>query len=66
MHILSLTGEFVHPATESAFLEHQLARTRSLLGFPLLFCTVFYLCFCVTDGAALGMDAATSVTKKHR
>ena len=62
MHILSLTGEFVHPATESAFLEHQLARTRSLLGFTLLFCTVFYLCFFVTDVAALGMDAALAAT----
>ncbi|MEH6437098.1 GGDEF domain-containing protein [Massilia sp. DD77] len=62
MHIHSLTGEFVHTVAESAFLDHQLARTRSLLGFTLLFCTFFYLCFFVTDVAALGLEAALAAT----
>ena len=66
MHILPLTGEFVHPATESAFLTHQLPRTRRLLGFTLLFCTFFYLCFFVTDVAALGLDVAAAATLPAR
>lgn len=62
MHIHSLTGEFFRSTTGSAFLEQQLARTRSLLGFTLLFCTFFFLCFFVTDLAALGWEAALATT----
>lgn len=62
MHIHPLTGEFADPASESAFLEHKLNQTRSLLGFTLLFCSVFYLCFFVTDVAALGFMPAFHAT----
>jgi diguanylate cyclase (GGDEF)-like protein len=49
-----LTGEFAHPAHEAAFLAHKLPQTRALLGFTLVFCTLFYLAFAVSDFAALG------------
>ena len=50
----AFTGEFASRADETAFLQHRQAQTQSLLGFTLLFCTVFYLVFSVTDLAALG------------
>jgi diguanylate cyclase (GGDEF)-like protein len=49
-----LTGEFLSRGDEAAFLEHKNAQTRPLLGFTLLFCTIFYVAFSVTDWAALG------------
>jgi diguanylate cyclase (GGDEF)-like protein len=49
-----LTGEFAHRAHEAAFLAHKLPQTRALLGFTLVFCTVFYAAFAVSDFAALG------------
>jgi diguanylate cyclase (GGDEF)-like protein len=52
-----VTGEFAEYANETAFLDHKLAQTRTLLGFTLVFCTVFYLAFSVTDLAALGFGA---------
>ena len=54
MHIHPLTGEFMRPSTEAAYLEHKQVQTRALLGFTLTFCTVFYLGFFATDVAALG------------
>jgi diguanylate cyclase (GGDEF)-like protein len=57
MRIHPLTGEFAQPATEAAFLDHKLPQTRSLLGFTLVFCILFYVAFAVTDLAALGYGA---------
>ena len=54
MEIDSLTGEFALSANEAAFLHHRQAPTQSLLGFTLVFCTIFYVAFSVTDLAALG------------
>jgi diguanylate cyclase (GGDEF)-like protein len=48
------TGEFASPASEAAFLQHRQAQTQPLLGFTLVFCTLFYVAFSVTDLAALG------------
>jgi diguanylate cyclase (GGDEF)-like protein len=59
MQINSLTGEFLCASTEASFLEHKQAQTRSLLGFTLTFCTVFYLGFFATDVAALGWGPTT-------
>ena len=59
MEINSRTGEFVHAATETAFLKHKQEQTQSLLAFTLTFCTVFYVSFFVTDVAALGWGADT-------
>jgi diguanylate cyclase (GGDEF)-like protein len=49
-----LTGEFARPADEAAFLRQRQAQTQRLLGFTLVFCTLFYVAFAVTDLAALG------------
>jgi diguanylate cyclase (GGDEF)-like protein len=54
MRIHPLTGEFALPANETAYLVHQLPRTRALLGYTLVFCTLFYLAFSISDLAALG------------
>ena len=54
MRIHPLTGEFALPADETAFLVHQLPQTRALLGYTLVFCTLFYLAFSMSDLAALG------------
>lgn len=54
MRIHPLTGEFAQTANETAFLVHQLPRTRALLGYTLVFCTLFYLAFSVSDLVALG------------
>lgn len=54
MKIHPLTGEFALPANEAAFLAHKLPQTRALLGFTLVFCTLFYVAFAVTDLVALG------------
>ncbi|WP_379681459.1 GGDEF domain-containing protein [Massilia consociata] len=59
MQITSLSGEFANATTETAFLEYKLAQTRSLLGFTLTFCTLFYLLFFVTDVAVLGLGPDT-------
>jgi diguanylate cyclase (GGDEF)-like protein len=59
MEINSRTGEFVHAATETAFLKHKQEQTQSLLAFTLTFCTVFYVSFFATDVAALGWSADT-------
>jgi hypothetical protein len=48
------TGEFASRASEAAFLQHRQAQTQPLLGFTLVFCTLFYVAFSVTDLAALG------------
>jgi diguanylate cyclase len=57
MRIHPLTGEFALPANETAFLVHQLAQTRALLGYTLVFCTLFYVAFSISDLAALGYGA---------
>ena len=54
MRIHPLTGEFAPPATEASFLADKLPQTRALLGFTLVFCTLFYVAFAVTDFVALG------------
>ncbi|MGJ9416935.1 diguanylate cyclase [Massilia sp. CMS3.1] len=59
MEINSLTGEFVRASNEDAFLKHKQDQTQSLLGFTLVFCTVFYLGFFATDVAALGWGPDT-------
>jgi diguanylate cyclase (GGDEF)-like protein len=58
MRIHPLTGEFAQPANETAYLVHNLPQTRALLGFTLVFCTLFYLAFSVSDLAALGYGTA--------
>jgi diguanylate cyclase (GGDEF)-like protein len=59
MDIHPLTGEFLRISREAAYLEHKQGQTRALLGFTLIFCTVFYLGFFVTDVAVLGWGATT-------
>ncbi|MEF9926998.1 MAG: diguanylate cyclase [Massilia sp.] len=66
MHIHYLTGEFARSASEIAFLSNQIERTRAMLGFTLVFCVVFFLCFFVTDIAVLGLDAAARDTLPAR
>ncbi|WP_312486028.1 GGDEF domain-containing protein [Massilia timonae] len=61
-----LTGEFARAADETEFLNSQLPRTRSLLGFTLLFCVVFFQFFFLTDIAALGLDTALRETLPAR
>ena len=61
MEINSRTGEFVHAATEKAFLKHKQEQTQSLLAFTLMFCTVFYVSFFATDVATLGWGADTTI-----
>lgn len=61
-----LTGEFARAADETEFLNSQLSRTRSLLGFTLLFCVIFFQLFFLTDIAALGLDAALRETLPAR
>jgi diguanylate cyclase (GGDEF)-like protein len=58
MRIHPLTGEFARPSDEAAFLAHKLPQTRALLGFTLVFCTLFYVVFAVTDLASLGYGTA--------
>jgi diguanylate cyclase (GGDEF)-like protein len=55
METSRLTGHFASHADEAAFLDHKNAQTRPLLGFTLVFCTLFYVAFSVTDWAALGL-----------
>lgn len=62
MSMYSLTGEFVSPTSERAFLLHQLERTRPLLGFTLLYCVAFFLGFFATDVAVLGLRNAVELT----
>jgi diguanylate cyclase (GGDEF)-like protein len=50
----SLTGEFASRTSEAAFLQHRQAQIQPLLGFTLVFCTLFYVAFALTDFAALG------------
>lgn len=61
MEINSLTGEFMLAPTESAYLKHKQKQTQELLGFTLVFCTVFYLGFFATDLAFLGRGLETMV-----
>ena len=66
MHIHYLTGEFARSTSEVAFLSSQMDRTRAMLGFTLVFCVFFFLCFFVTDVAVLGMAAALRDTLPAR
>lgn len=56
-----LWGEFRNPATESEFLRHQLAHGQSQLRIALIFCSIFYVTFALTDIAALGYTRETLV-----
>ncbi|MDF3886294.1 GGDEF domain-containing protein [Cupriavidus basilensis] len=49
-----LRVEFRSAETELAFQRHHLNRSRSSLRLTLIFCSVFYLAFAMTDVAALG------------
>jgi len=66
MSLYSLTGEFASAASERAFLIHQLERTRSMLGFTLLFCVVFFVSFFASDIARLGLHDAVELTLAPR
>ncbi|MBD8529916.1 MULTISPECIES: diguanylate cyclase [unclassified Massilia] len=66
MEINSLTGEFMLAPLEGAYLKHKQAQTQELLGFTLVFCTVFYLGFFATDLAVLGWGVETMVSLAAR
>jgi len=66
MEINSLTGEFMLAPTESAYLKHKQVQTQELLGFTLVFCTVFYLGFFATDLAVLGWGFETMMSLAAR
>lgn len=61
-----LSGEFARAADEIEYLNSQLPRTRSMLGFTLLFCVVFFQLFFLTDIAALGLETALRETLPAR
>lgn len=61
-----LTGEFARNADETEFLTHHLAHIRSMLGFTLLFCIVFFQLFFFTDIAVLGLADAVRQTLPAR
>ncbi|QET05354.1 GGDEF domain-containing protein [Cupriavidus pauculus] len=46
--------EFVDPDTERDFQRHHLDHTRASLRLTLVFCSLFYVAFSLTDFAALG------------
>jgi diguanylate cyclase (GGDEF)-like protein len=52
--ISAISCEFSSSETESKFLQHHLADTQSQLSVSLIFCSLFYLGFALTDVAALG------------
>jgi len=54
MRIHPLTGEFALAVNETAFQVHQLPQTWALLGYTLVFCTLFYVAFSISDLVALG------------
>lgn len=66
MEINSLTGEFMLAPLEAAYLKHKQDQTQELLGFTLVFCTVFYLGFFATDLAFLGWGFETMVSLAAR
>lgn len=53
--------EFRTAETERAFQRHHLNRTRSTLRLTLLFCSVFYVAFAMTDVAVLGYGRASLI-----
>ncbi len=59
--IAPFLGEFCSELTEYRFLQHHLAKTQSQLRITLLFCSVFYLAFALTDIAVLGQGHAAFV-----
>jgi diguanylate cyclase (GGDEF)-like protein len=58
MEFDALSGEFASHADEAGFLHHRQTQTQRLLGFTLVFCTLFYVAFSLTDLAALGYGPA--------
>ena len=54
LDITALSSEFCSAATENHFLAHHLSATQKQVGSTLLFCSLFYLAFSVTDVAVLG------------
>jgi diguanylate cyclase len=54
-------AEFKDPSTETAFQASRYAEHRAALSRTLVFCSVFYLVFAVTDIGALGYSRETFV-----
>lgn len=52
--IESLSGEFACRRTEAGFLQHHLADILREMRRSLLFCSIFYIAFALTDVAVLG------------
>ena len=53
-----LRVEFTQPETERDFQLHHLSRTQASLRLTLLFCSLFYVAFSLTDVAVLGQGRA--------
>jgi len=66
MKLHPLTGEFAQSAHEFEYLSNQLPRTRTMLGFSMLFCMAFFELFFLTDIAVLGLDEALRRTLPAR
>jgi diguanylate cyclase (GGDEF)-like protein len=64
--VAPLRCEFVDAETETAFLRHHLKMTQAQLRVTFLFCSLFYLCFAVTDVIWLGYDTKTVVLAAAR
>lgn len=54
MAISATSCEFCSAETESRFLQHHLPKTQSQLAISLIFCSLFYVGFTLSDIAALG------------
>lgn len=59
--VAPLRCEFCDPGIETAFLTHQLAMTQAQLRVTFLFCSLFYLCFALTDLIWVGYEFKTCV-----
>lgn len=64
--VARLRGEFVDADAETAFLRHHLAMTHAQLRVTFLFCSLFYLCFAVTDLVWLGYTPTTALLAATR
>ncbi|TFW16712.1 GGDEF domain-containing protein [Duganella callida] len=56
-----LRCEFCDPAIEQEFLRHHLAMTQAQLRVTFLFCSLFYLCFALTDVIWVGYSLKTGL-----
>ncbi len=59
--ISATSCEFSSPQTESSFLQHQLTKTQSELSVSLVFCSLFYVGFTLTDIATLGYGRPAAI-----